>query len=151
MSQMKPMKPSLTLRSLVLSPRWAGQKQARSCDTSIMKSSATIPRFSGSPFFPSSLHKGAIFFFEVSQGENSSPMPLARIRSDLVDLVNTGLWDDIVGLVVGRTFLYDEKMNKDLEMMIEELVDGGPNGGHKWPVLFGVDVPSIRCGIGKSE
>ena len=94
----------------------------------------------GSPFLPSSLHKGAIFFFEVSQGENLSPMPLARVRSDLVDLINSGLWDDIVGLVVGRTSLYDEKMNKELESVIEELVDGGPNGGYKWPVLFGVDI-----------
>jgi muramoyltetrapeptide carboxypeptidase LdcA involved in peptidoglycan recycling len=94
----------------------------------------------GTPFFSSSLHKGAIFFFEASQGENYTPMPLERIRSDLVDLINAGLWDDIVGLVVGRTSLYDEKMNKKLESMIEELVDGGPNGGYKWPVLFGVDV-----------
>ena len=94
----------------------------------------------GTPFMPSSLHDGAIFFFEVSQGENYSPMPLERIRSDLVDLINTGLWDNIVGLVVGRTSLYDEKMNQKLESLIEELVDGGPNGGYKWPVLFGVDI-----------
>ncbi|PQE23122.1 peptidase u61 ld-carboxypeptidase a protein [Rutstroemia sp. NJR-2017a WRK4] len=95
---------------------------------------------SGTPFMPPSLHKGAIFFFEVSQGEYSTPMPLARVRSDLVDLINSGLWDDIVGLVVGRTSLYDEKMNRELESMVEELVDGGPDGGYKWPVLFGVDV-----------
>ncbi|KAE8445959.1 hypothetical protein EG329_012738 [Mollisiaceae sp. DMI_Dod_QoI] len=94
----------------------------------------------GSPFLPASLFKGTIFFFEVSQGENSSPMPLYRIRSDLVDLMNAGLWDDIVGLVVGRTSLYDEKMNKELESVVKELVDSGPNGGYKWPVLFGVDI-----------
>jgi muramoyltetrapeptide carboxypeptidase LdcA involved in peptidoglycan recycling len=94
----------------------------------------------GTPFLPPSFHKGAIFFFEVSQGEYSSPMPLERIRSDLVDLINAGVWDGIAGLVVGRTYLYDEAMNRKLEAVVEELVDAGPDGGYQWPVLFGVDI-----------
>lgn len=64
-------------------------------------------------------------------------MPLARVRADIIDLINTGLFDDIVGLVVGRTYNYDEEMTKGLYGMIEELVDGG---GWKWPILVGVDV-----------
>ena len=99
-----------------------------------------IVSLSGSPYLSPSMHKGAIFFFEISAGEYSTPMPLERVRSDLVDLINTGLFDDIVGLVVGRTYKYDEEMNKKLEMMIKELTGGGPDGGYKWPVLFGVDV-----------
>ncbi|RDL40842.1 Uncharacterized protein BP5553_00821 [Venustampulla echinocandica] len=92
---------------------------------------------SGTPYLPPKMHTGAIFFFEISQGEDQSAMPLYRVRSDIVDLINTGLFDDIVGLVVGRTSLYDEKMNKKLKEIIVELVEGG---GWQWPVLFGVDI-----------
>jgi muramoyltetrapeptide carboxypeptidase LdcA involved in peptidoglycan recycling len=82
------------------------------------------------------MHKGAILFLEISQGEDS-PMPLYRVRADLVDLINTGLFDDIVGLVFGRTYLYDEKLTDQLESLLAELVDGN---GFKWPVLTGVDI-----------
>lgn len=91
----------------------------------------------GTPYLPPKMHKGAIFFFEISQGEYDTAMPLFRVRSDLVDLINTGLFDDIAGLVVGRTYLYDEKMNQELREIIVELVEGG---GWQWPVLFGVDI-----------
>lgn len=92
---------------------------------------------SGTPYLPPKMHLGAIFFFEISQGEDSTPMPLFRVRSDIVDLINTGLFDDIAGLVVGRTYLYDEETTKELKEIIVELVEGG---GWQWPVLFGVDI-----------
>lgn len=90
----------------------------------------------GSPYLSHSMHKGAILFLEISQGEDG-PMPLYRVRADLVDLINTGLFDDIVGLVFGRTYLYDEKLTAQLESLLAELVDGN---GFKWPVLTGVDI-----------
>jgi len=90
----------------------------------------------GSPFLRPSMHKGAILFLEISQGEDG-PMPLYRVRADLVDLINTGLFDDIIGLVFGRTYMYDEKRNGELEAVLEELLDGCD---YKWPVLVGVDI-----------
>lgn len=90
----------------------------------------------GSPFVAPSMHKGAILFLEISQGEDG-PMPLYRVRADLVDLINTGLFDDIVGLVFGRTYMYDDKATAELESLLEELVDGH---GYQWPMLTGVDI-----------
>lgn len=91
---------------------------------------------SGTPYFSIPMHKGAILFLEISGGEDG-PMPLYRVRADLVDLINTGLFDEIVGLVFGRTYMYDEKMTAELEDLLGELVDGH---GWKWPVLTGVDI-----------
>lgn len=93
----------------------------------------------GSEFLDPDMHKGAILFLEVSASDDG-PMPLARVRADLVDLMNTGLFDGIVGLVFGRTYGYDEKMNRKLEDLIGDLVDGGRKGGWRWPVLMGVDI-----------
>jgi len=91
---------------------------------------------SGSPYLAPGMHKGAILFFEIAGGDGGAH-PLARVRAEIVDLINTGLFEEIVGLVVGRTYLYDKKLNRGLQEIIGELVDGG---GWKWPVLFGVDV-----------
>lgn len=41
-----------------------------------------------------------------------------------MDLITTGLFDDIVGLGVGGTYMYDEKMNMELKKIIVELVEG---------------------------
>lgn len=96
-----------------------------------------LSSLSGSPYLPPNFHAGAIFFFEISQGEYDTAMPLARVRADLFDLLNRGLLNNIVGLVVGRTYHYDDKMHEELYRIVGELID---EEGWKFPVLVGVDI-----------
>lgn len=87
-----------------------------------------------------------IIFLETSMAESDSNkgIPLRRIRAQLADLVARGIFDEVAGLVLGRSFGYDtDEERAELEQLVREVVVDNPwvvNKGHgAFPVLTGVD------------
>lgn len=95
----------------------------------------SIRQLSGTPYDID--YSGKILLLENPEGdgEECPPYPLDVTRSLMVDLVNAGVFDKIVGMVVGRPYRYDEAMTLEFEKMVGEVVEGW-----EWPVLVGVDV-----------
>lgn len=60
--------------------------------------------------------------------------PLDFVRSNLADLVNAGIFDCVIGLVLGRPYGYDEDMNQEFEQVVLEQCHGTD-----FPILARVD------------
>lgn len=63
------------------------------------------------------------------------PFPVHRKRQLLADLGNFGVWETIVGLVVGRPYAHDESMRMELEKVVRDAC-----AGWGFPILLNVDV-----------
>lgn len=81
-------------------------------------------------------YKDRILFLELPEGlQPDSPWPLGWARWNLADLGTRGIWDDIVGLVLGRPYRHTEAQTAEWERMVLEITE-------EWdfPILAGVDV-----------
>lgn len=94
----------------------------------------SILQLFGTPWSVS--YQGRILFLELPEGlEVDSPWPLELARWNLGDLGTRGVWDEIVGLVLGRTYRYTEAQTGEWERMVLEMTEGW-----EFPILAGVDV-----------
>lgn len=94
----------------------------------------SILQLFGTPWSVS--YRGRILFLELPEGlEPGRPWPLELARWNLGDLGTRGVWDEIVGLVLGRPYQYTEAQTAEWEQMVVEMTEGW-----EFPILAGVDV-----------
>lgn len=80
-------------------------------------------------------YAGRILLLETPEWDKpNTATPVEFVRSNLADLVNAGIFEKIVGLVLGRPYAYDKGMNKEFEQTVLEQC-----GGTRFPILAGVD------------
>ncbi|RDW94398.1 hypothetical protein BP5796_00161 [Coleophoma crateriformis] len=81
-------------------------------------------QFKGTKFCPSS-HRGKTLMIETSMGASlREPLSFAQLRLQLSQLVNTGLFDEIAGLLVGRWYGYNDDERLEAEMLLLEFLEG---------------------------
>ncbi|KAF3066355.1 hypothetical protein GL218_09185 [Daldinia childiae] len=86
--------------------------------------------------------RGRIIFFETATGEKfGSGNPIDRVKAGIADLIAQGVFEEAVGLVVGRPFGYDStKQREKYISVIKGLLCDGPLSKKEFPILFNVDV-----------
>jgi muramoyltetrapeptide carboxypeptidase LdcA involved in peptidoglycan recycling len=88
--------------------------------------------------------RGRIVFFETSIGDDArfeTGNPLHRVGAGIADLISQGVFEDSVGLVVGRPYGYNTpKMRGEYIGVIKELLCEGPLASKSFPILFNVDI-----------
>lgn len=88
----------------------------------------------GTPWAAS--YKSRVLLLELPEGvEMASAWPLELARWNLGDLGTRGVWNDIVGLVLGRPYRHTAEETAEWEAMVLELTEG-----YDFPVLANVDV-----------
>jgi len=121
-------------RALQTTPPWRWLRGGQASAPIIGGCLSVMMRVKGTKFWPS--HKGKILLLENSMGEDDiTPIPIYRTASFMADLGNVGMWDDIVGLVIGRPFGHDDRMREAFGKMVLEQCNGTD-----FPILFDVDV-----------
>jgi muramoyltetrapeptide carboxypeptidase LdcA involved in peptidoglycan recycling len=101
----------------------------------------SLLQLAGTKYFPD--FHGKILLLETPEGEKpDGPLPFAQTRSLMADLVNLGVFDSIVGLVVGRPMGYTGNELVEFEQMVLDMCSGQDAGGveRNFPILVGVDV-----------
>jgi muramoyltetrapeptide carboxypeptidase LdcA involved in peptidoglycan recycling len=85
--------------------------------------------------------RGRIVFFETALGEDGvSGNPIHRVRAGIADLIAQGVFEEAVGLVVGRAFGYDsDKLREQYIGVIKGLLCEGRSAKKNFPILFNVD------------
>ena len=63
------------------------------------------------------------------------PFSLEKTRACMADLVNTGVIDEIRGLIIGRPYGYDEKMREKFAQLVADQCYGTT-----FPILLNVDI-----------
>jgi muramoyltetrapeptide carboxypeptidase len=77
-----------------------------------------------------------ILFIETPEGQNfNKGEPLEYVNAQLMDLVNSGVFDKVSGLIVGRGFGYTEKERQKFKEMIKDYTRN-----YNFPVLFNVNI-----------
>ncbi|KAK0373789.1 LD-carboxypeptidase, partial [Colletotrichum limetticola] len=88
--------------------------------------------------------KDKIMFLEsaTAEADMTKGNPLARIRSAFADLAARGVFDEIVGLVVGRAYGYNtEQERAEYAAVIQGLLCKGRLGAStSFPILMNVDI-----------
>jgi muramoyltetrapeptide carboxypeptidase LdcA involved in peptidoglycan recycling len=113
-------------------PVWLSPGRARGallggCITSLM-------HLRGTPYWPKL--DGAIFFWETPEGSDPGRgRSVADIESCLADLVLSGVFDQISGMVVGRPYGYGAEDTSALRAAVRRAL-----GSRRMPVLFGADI-----------
>jgi muramoyltetrapeptide carboxypeptidase len=105
------------------------------CEGVIMGGCLTsMQHLRGTPYWPDM--QGKIFFWEIPEGDHPSQgEPLARVDSYLTDLKLAGVFDQIVGMIVGRPKNY---LDEDWKMFYEIILKHVKN--YDFPVLADVDI-----------
>ncbi|RAK80035.1 S66 peptidase family protein [Aspergillus fijiensis CBS 313.89] len=100
-----------------------------------------VERLQGTVFAPASW-QGHVLLLESATGFDTieRPYSVARFRGNLVDLALSGVLGEISGLVVGRGYKYDERMQEELAAVIVEVLDVVVGRKDELPVLMNVDV-----------
>lgn len=105
----------------------------------------SLLQLSGTRYWP--IMEGRILLLENPEGEQpDGPLPFDQTRSLMADLVNLGVFDQIVGLVVGRPKGYEGKELERFEGMVLDMCFGVRFEGERigeereFPILVGVDV-----------
>ncbi|KAF2802606.1 peptidase S66, LD-carboxypeptidase A [Mytilinidion resinicola] len=127
-------------RDLESSPPWTWVRPGAARGPILGGCLPIVVRLAGTPYFPS--HRGSILLLETPMAESSltRPLPIARARAAMVDLLNAGVLEDAVGLVVGRPFGYDADMREAFRTMIGEVCDQVKSRVGEFPILCDVDV-----------
>ncbi|OTB02419.1 hypothetical protein M426DRAFT_13564 [Hypoxylon sp. CI-4A] len=86
--------------------------------------------------------RGRIVFLETAIGDDLlGGNPLPRVRAGIADLIAQGVFEEAVGLVVGRPFGYDSpELREQYIGVIKELLCEGRFAARTFPILFGVDI-----------
>jgi len=107
---------------------------------------SSIVHLIGTEYWPD--HKDSILFLESSEGDDfTKGKSLASIDSQLCELEMSGVFKEIKGLIVGRSFGYtDEEKEKFKEIILDNTKD------YNFPILYGVDIghtdPQITVPLG---
>ena len=80
-------------------------------------------------------YKDVILILELPEGEERKAVPLQRAKTLTFDLANRGVFQQIAGLVLGRTYGFGEHMTKEWEEYFLQVTEG-----RSFPVLSRVDI-----------
>jgi len=95
---------------------------------------SSIMQLSGTEFNIS--YKDKILFIETPEGQDfTKGEPLNYVDSQLMDLRNLGVFDQIKGLIVGKPFGYTNEEQKEFENLIKEHTNK-----YDFPVLINVNI-----------
>jgi len=97
----------------------------------------SLCQLTGTPFLPANMYAGRILFIELPEADDGPDKPFLpeMARCCMTDLRIKGILKVVVGLVVGRPYVYDEEMRKEFERMVVEQCYGTT-----FPILANVDV-----------
>ncbi|PYH42899.1 S66 peptidase family protein [Aspergillus saccharolyticus JOP 1030-1] len=132
---------SMLERATGPSPPWRWVKPGRAEGKLYGGTVHLVERLQGTGFAPTSW-TGHILLLESAMGGDriGTPYPLSRFRGNLVDLALSGVLGEISGLVVGRGFKYDARMQDELAGVIVEVLETVVGRKDELPVLMNVDV-----------
>ncbi len=107
---------------------------------------SSIVHLIGTQYWPN--HTEKIFFWEIPEGQDfSKGEPLSSIDSLLADLKNSGIFEQIGGMIIGRPFRYSDEEKEKLK---EKIIERTKN--YNFPILFGADIghtdPQITIPLG---
>ncbi|KAH8817475.1 peptidase family S66 [Xylogone sp. PMI_703] len=123
-----------TPRELLTAPGWKWLRPGSAQGPIFGGCLTLVVRLSGTKYWPS--FKGKILLLESPSGEDGEwPFPIYRARAAIADLINTGIFQDIAGLVIGRSVNYDEKLRKQYADIVTGLLEGT-----NFPILAEVDI-----------
>ncbi|KAH0341181.1 peptidase S66, LD-carboxypeptidase A, partial [Aureobasidium melanogenum] len=92
----------------------------------------SLVQLCGTKYLPD--YTGRILLLELPEGHKpGSPFSLDAARSAMADLRNAGILEKVAGIVIGRPYMYDEKMTASFEKMV-------------WDQCYGIEVP-ILAGV----
>ncbi|PYH89271.1 peptidase S66, LD-carboxypeptidase A [Aspergillus ellipticus CBS 707.79] len=144
---------STTPRDLLPAPSWRWIQPGSATGPLYGGVVSCVVRLQGTPYAPKSW-KNRIMFLETSMNDDmQQPYSLERFRSSLMDLALAGVFNDIAGLVVGRGYKYDTKMQDELAELLLG-VFGSMVRRTDLPILMNVDFghtsPFLTLPIGAS-
>ncbi|KAH0130237.1 peptidase S66, LD-carboxypeptidase A, partial [Aureobasidium melanogenum] len=101
----------------------------------------SLVQLCGTKYLPD--YTGRILLLELPEGDKpGTPFSLDAARSAMADLRNAGILEKVAGIVLGRPYMYDEKMTAAFEKMvfdqcysIEVPILAGVDAGHSDPML----------------
>lgn len=126
-------------REVVESPSWRWLRKGRATGHLYGGTIICVVRLQATNYAPGSW-KGKILFLESAMGDDMQlPYSVSEFRNNLVDLALPGILHDISGLVVGRGYKYDSRMQDELASVIEEVFDVIVGREDELPILMNVD------------
>ncbi|KAG9664739.1 peptidase S66, LD-carboxypeptidase A, partial [Aureobasidium melanogenum] len=128
-------------RTLEPAPKWKWLKAGKVKGRLYGGCLPSLVQLCGTKYLPD--YTGRILLLELPEGDKpGTPFSLDAARSAMADLRNAGLLEKVGGIVVGRPYMYDEKMTAAFEKMvcdqcygIEIPVLAGVDTGHSDPML----------------
>jgi muramoyltetrapeptide carboxypeptidase len=120
-------------RALIPAPQWKWLKPGRVQGRLYGGCLPSLIQLCGTKYLPD--YTGRILLLELPEGDGpGTPFSLDAARSAMANLRNAGILEKVAGIVIGRPYMYDEKMTAAFEKM---LVD--QSYGLEIPILANVD------------
>lgn len=120
-------------RRLEHAPKWKWLKKGKAKGRLYGGCLPSLVQLCGTKYLPD--YTGRILLLDLPEGDKpGTPFSVEAARSAMADLRNAGVLEKVVGIVVGRPYMYDEKMTAAFEKMILDQCYG-----MEIPILTGVD------------
>jgi len=140
-------KTDLTLRTLTFNTGWKWLRSGKTTGKLLGGCLPALARLIGSKYAVD--YKDGILLIETPESDSSPDQPfrLDKARSIMTDLRNAGILSSIIGLVIGRPYMYNVDMKSKFETMIlEQCYDTS------FPILVDVDIghthPTLTLPLG---
>jgi muramoyltetrapeptide carboxypeptidase len=120
-------------RTLIPAPQWKWLKPGKVQGRLYGGCLPSLVQLCGTKYLPD--YTGRILLLELPEGGGpGTPFSLDAARSAMADLRNAGMLEKVAGIVIGRPYMYDEKMTAAFEkMMVDQ------SYGLNIPILANVD------------
>lgn len=122
-------------RELQPSPAWQWLRPGKVTGRIFGGCLSVLQQARGTKFWPD--HRGRILMIETALGQENpyDPFSMEQVRTCMADLVNTGVLDQISGLVIGRPHALDEDGTKEFfQIILDQCCRTN------FPILVNVDV-----------
>jgi len=120
-------------RALIPAPQWKWLKSGKVQGRLYGGCLPSLIQLFGTKYLPD--YTGRILLLELPEGDKPGvPLSLDFARSAIADLRNAGILEEVAGMVVGRPYMYDEKMTTAFEKMVVD-----QSYGLDIPILASVD------------
>lgn len=91
--------------------------------------------------------QGTLFFIDVPEGGPGEPIDMATLDSFFADLDNAKVFENIVGLIIGRPYRFSEELQVELKEIVLKYA-----GSYDYPILYNANIghcaPSITLPFG---
>jgi muramoyltetrapeptide carboxypeptidase len=120
-------------RTLIPAPQWQWLKPGKVQGKLYGGCLPSLVQLCGTKYLPD--YTGRILLLELPEGDKPGvPFSLDAARCAMADLRNAGILDKVAGMVIGRPYMYDEKMTAAFEKMVID-----QSYGLDIPILANVD------------